>query len=169
MVGRRHYSSFQAHNSLWGGFYTLSLDHVLAPRWWALVPLSWFLTATRWEDTDELAEIHPSCSPSSISNELCLYSLCINQVSWNLECIFHRKDVLSGEQVARQTVIQTLFSLLHNRSAIHMKSIFKILLLWDVDIPTPDWAVSADNGLRITHTLLPSGVTHCSLNIKNEK
>lgn len=50
-----------------------------------------------------------------------------------------------------------------------MKIIFKILLLWDVDIPTPDWAVSADNGLKITHTVLPPGVTRWSLNTKNEK
>lgn len=47
-----------------------------------------------------------------------------------------------------------------------MKVVFKILLLWDTDAPAPEWAFSPDNELRITHTLLPSGVTQQSLNTK---
>lgn len=102
----------QSEAALWMGFR--AGPHSLAVCWPpgvdshpAVFISAFYLQIVRWEDADEPAQIHPSCSQSSISNELRFYRLGTNQVSWNLECIFHREDVLSSEQVARQAAAQT--------------------------------------------------------------
>ena len=96
---------------LWAGFR--ATPHSLAVSWPpdvgpgpAVFISGCHFEITRWGDTDEPAQIHPSCSQSSISDMLCFYCLCINQVSWNLKSIFHRKDVLSSEQIARLAAVQ---------------------------------------------------------------
>lgn len=124
--GRRHNSSFQAQLSLWGGFYKLSLPCPGPPDGRPWSHCLDFLTATKitkCEDTNEPAIIHPSCSQSSVSNELSpqsVYKPSVLELDW----IFHRKGCSVWQQLARQTVIQPYLAC-YNRSAVQQKSFLK--------------------------------------------